>query len=256
MPLYFPDTNILIDYGREAAVREQLERAVRTGTNFTIAPPALIELTRGLIKSGATHFDSDKLVFTWMQDQNFEILPLPYPFMAKVLGSSVTARGRVEPHHYRELISMVSGAADFADFIKKTTGTVWQDVNRADQIHSDELDKEIAALGSLAKKGLGQNYAKRLSQKFGIPGCRPNPLILARRFSAALEFLESSIVKIRSGSNPRKNDPGLYTDFQLLLYLGDDELRFLTNEKFAAEIKRSPQRQHILGLDSLRVSAS
>jgi len=59
---------------------------------------------------------------------------------------------------------MVSGAADFADFIKKTANTVWQDVSRADQIHSDELDKEIAVLGSLAKKGLGQSYAKRLAQ--------------------------------------------------------------------------------------------
>jgi hypothetical protein len=242
----------LIDYGREAAVREQLERTVRSGANFTIAPPALIELTRGLIKSGAAHFDSDKMVFAWLHEQNFGILPLPYPFMTKVLGSSITPRGRVEPQHYRELISMVSGAADFADFIKKTADTVWQDVSRADQIHSDELDKEIAALGSLAKLGRDHNYARRLSQKLEIPGCRPNPLILARRFSAALEFLESSIVKIRSGSNPRKNDPGLYTDFQLLLYLGDDELRFLTNEKFAAEIKRSPQCQHILGLDLLR----
>jgi hypothetical protein len=95
LPSYFPDTNILIDYGREAAVREQLEQAVRNGVNFTVAPPALIELTRGLIKSGAAHFDSDKMVFAWLHDQNFEILPLPYPFMAKSLGSSITPRGRV-----------------------------------------------------------------------------------------------------------------------------------------------------------------
>ena len=72
-----------------------------------------------------------------------------------------------------------------------------------------------------------------------------------RRFSAALDFLESSCPKVTAGANPRKNDPGLYIDFQLLLYLGDDGLSFLTNENFAHEIRKSPQRQRIIRLDSL-----
>ena len=251
MPTYFPDTNVLIDFGRDACVRERLEHARVNDGRFVIAPPALIELSRGMIKAGRVHFEADKQVFTWLNDHNFEILPLPYPFMAEVLRSSLSRQSGVEPRHYQQLIETVSNAVDYNDFIRLTIGTAWQGIERADEIHGTELDREIAALGSLARKGLGQDFARRLSQKFGVPGCRPNPLIIANHFSAALEFLESSIVKIKGGSNPRRNDPGLYTDFQLLFYLANPDLIFLTNEDFAHEVRVSPQRFRILSLDSL-----
>jgi hypothetical protein len=249
--LYFPDTNILIDFGRRADVQEQLEHACANGARFAIAPPALIELTRGVIRSGRDHFENDKKVFVWLRDHKFPILPLPMPFMAQILHSSPVRRSGVEPAHYGQLIEMVSGARHFDDLIEAAEGTAWRDIGNADDIHNAQLDKELGALGTLANRARGQSFARRLSEFFGVPGCRPNPLIIAARFSSALEYLDSCSAKVRGGANPRRNDPGLYTDFQLLLYLADDELSFLTNEDFTSEIKSSRQRLRIVGLTSL-----
>jgi hypothetical protein len=173
------------------------------------------------------------------------------PFIAQILHSTPATRSGVEPAHYEQLIEIVSGAKHFDDFLRAADGTVWRDIGNADDIHNAQLDKEIGALGTLAKRARGQSYARRLSEFFGAPGCRPNPLILAARLSAGLEYLNSCAEKVRGGANPRRNDPGLYTDFQLLLYLADDELSFLTNEDFTSEIKISRQRLRIVGLNSL-----
>jgi hypothetical protein len=89
--------NILIDYGRDQAVRERLECARANGATFLIAPPALVELVRGMIKAGLAHFQNDQQVFIWIREHNLEILPLPYPFMAKILRSTSHRRGCVEP---------------------------------------------------------------------------------------------------------------------------------------------------------------
>ena len=251
MPRYFLDTNVLIDFGREAGKRERLEDALQHGAELVIAPPALIELTRGLVRGDRAYFAQNQPAFIWLREHGFEILPLPAPFMAQILKSQLSQRSGVEPAHYGEQICMVAGAVDFDDFLARTKGTVWRDIDRADAIHNAELDREFTALSALARRGPRQNYAARLSQKFGIPGCRPNPAAVANQFSAALEFLEASVVKIRSGAVPRRNDPGLYTDFQLLVYLGDPTLTFLTQEDFSHEIRASAQRDRIVGLDAL-----
>jgi predicted nucleic acid-binding protein len=251
LPRYFPDTNILIDFGRKPAVRERLERAQHNGATFVIVPPVLIELTRGMVRAAQTHFNSDKQVFTWLRDQQFDVLPLPFPFAINLLAAKPKQRSGVVPDHYKQLIQMVASAADFADLLKQAADTVWRDVNQADAIHDAELDKEIQALCSLAKKGLGQDFTKNLSRSFGLSSSESDALVIAERFSAALEFLESSIAKIRSGANPRRNDPGVYGDFQLLFYLADADLRFLTKEDFRSEIKKSIQRDRIVGTESL-----
>jgi hypothetical protein len=252
MPSYFPDTNILIDFGRVAAARDRLEHASRHGTAFLIAPPALIELVRGMVSGGRETFPNDKQVFVWLRVNHFPVLDLPRPFMAGILHSSTRISG-VEPHHYAEQIETIADAANFEDFLQRSNapGSAWRDIAWADEIHRAELDKEFLALDQLAKRRPGRDLAQKLSQLFGIPGCRPIPIIIERQFSAAIEFLESSIVKVRSGAKPRRNDPGLYTDFQLLLYLGSQNLNFLTREDFSHEIKRSPQRTRIVHPDTL-----
>src|SRR6185437_3573330 len=103
-----------------------------------------------------------------------------------------------------------------------------------------QLDTEIGALPAVAARG--GDVATAMLQMFGAPACRPSALLLRRRFSAALEFLECSCRKVNAGANPRKNDPGIYFDFQLLFYLGSDGLSFLTDENFGHEIRNSPQR--------------
>lgn len=253
MSTYVPDTNVLIDFGLNEAVRTKLENARQNGSIFLIAPPALIELVRGVIAGGSDRFEDNKRVFVWIQTQRFTILELPRPFMAKILRTSSQRVSGVVPEHYRILIDMIVCSTDFGDFLKRSEApsNVWRDISRLGEIHESELDREFRAFEKLAKRARSQDIASKLSQTFGAPGCRPNPLILEQRFSAAIEFLESSLRKIADGSKPRKNDSGLYFDFQLFLYLAVPEINFLTSEKFSSDIKRSPQRFRIIGLDSL-----
>ena len=253
MPNYFPDTNVLIDFGRNPATRTKLENLRQGGNTFLVAPPALIELVRGIIASGCDTFANDKQVFAWLQTNRLPILELPRPFMAKVLRCSLPRVSGVRPHHYRQQIEMIANSVNFDDFLRESQapGSVWGDIARADEIHCAVLDREFRALGWLANQRRDRDLAQRLSQLFGAPGCRPKPVIIERQFSAAIEFLKSSLSKVRAGAKPRKNDPGLYTDFQLLLYLADPDLNFLTREDFSMEIRRSRQKARIVHPDSL-----
>src|SRR5260370_35962294 len=117
MPAFLPDTNVLIDFGRDPALRARLERAQRNGQVFVLGPPALVELARGLVASGRDHFQNDKNVFIWLQNSAFGVLPLPRPFMSEILRSpSLRKAVEVEPHHYIELIALIAASADFNDF--------------------------------------------------------------------------------------------------------------------------------------------
>jgi hypothetical protein len=68
VPTYLPDTNVLIDLGRDPAVWTKLENAERSGFNFVIAPSTITELTPGVVTGGATHFEQNKKIFTWLSD--------------------------------------------------------------------------------------------------------------------------------------------------------------------------------------------
>jgi hypothetical protein len=61
-----------------------------------------------------------------------------------------------------------------------------------------------------------------------------------------------SLAKMKGRAKPRKNDPGLFVDFQLLLYLADPELVFLSKEDFSSEVKKSLQKPRIAGIAGLR----
>ncbi len=252
MAAYLPDTNVLIDFGRDGAVSAKLENAQNNGSAFLIAPPALIELVRGMIAGGRNTFQNDKKVFVWLQAHGCQVLELPRPFMAKILHTSTRTSG-VVPLHYQQLVEMVANSADFDEFLRRTqaAGSVWRDISQLYEIHERQLEKELIALESIAARGGNLDLAKGLSHMFGMPGCRPNHLVLQRRFSAAIEYLESSVTKIRGGAKPRKNDRGLYVDFQMLLYLGRPDLSFLTKENFAAEIRMSPQKARIVRLEAV-----
>ena len=252
MAKYLPDTNVLIDFGRSLTIRTKLERARENGIAFVVAPPSLIELVRGMVAQSGRFFENDKKVFVWLKGST--VLELPRPFMARILRTTTQQRSGVEPQHYNMLIEMIADSADYGDFIRKceTPNGIWRESARADEVHEAELDKEFRALHEISKRGVSsKDVATKLSQSFGAPGCRPNPLIVWRVFSAAHEFLGASISKISAGAKPRKNDSGLYTDFQLLLYSADPEITFLTREDFSNEIKNSPQKSRIVGPDSL-----
>jgi hypothetical protein len=254
MATYLPDTNVLIAFGRDVNVQKKLENVRLNGSVFVIAPPVLIELVRGMVRQAGKYFESDKQVFVWLHAHRFLILELPRPFLARNFGAAAKKLSSVVPAHYSQQIDMIANSTDFRDFLKKceTLDNVWRETSKADDVHEAELDRELGKKWKdLAQEAPNQEFAGRLSRSFGAPGAQPDPLLVREKISAALEFLDSSLSKAREGANQRKNDAGLYTDFNLLLYLADPEITFLSNEDFSNEIKVSPQKSRIIGLDSL-----
>ena len=90
-----------------------------------------------------------------------------------------------------------------------------------------------------------------LCKTYAVGGVCPDPKLLRQHFSAAIEYQEASIAKIRAGAKPRKNDRGRYGDSQLFFYLADPNITLLTKEDFSGDIKRSPQRTRIVGFHTL-----
>jgi hypothetical protein len=64
MPTYLPDTNVLVDLGRDPAVQTKLENVEQSGSTFVIAPSTMTELTVGVVKGGATYFEQNKKIFS------------------------------------------------------------------------------------------------------------------------------------------------------------------------------------------------
>ena len=86
MSAFLPDTNVVINYGRDPAAKAKIERASTVGFKFLIAPPVLTELTVGVVKGGALFFAANKLIFQWLKTHSTNMLDLPRPFMGRVLG--------------------------------------------------------------------------------------------------------------------------------------------------------------------------
>jgi hypothetical protein len=253
MTAYLPDTNVWKDIGKNAVSTARFEKALAAGDTFLIGPPALIELVRGLVRSGEEHFSEDQKMFAWMKNQKCAILELTLPFMAKALKTTLPAASGVLPEHYEQLIEMAVKSASFKEFVQRCNApdSTWKKIEGLDQIHEAQIEKELRALEDLAKKRRAIDIPGRLKEKFGAPGCRPIPVAIGRTFSAAIEYLEASVRKVAQGANPRKNDRGMYVDWQMLMYLATPGLKFLTNEDFSEEIRNSPQKERIVKPDTL-----
>jgi hypothetical protein len=253
MTIFMPDTNLWIHIGKDAHLTERFNKAIAAGDKFLIAPPALIEVGRGMVRYGKDKFSEDRKTFEWMRDQKCEILPLTKPFMAAILRTTLPTKSGVVPEHYAQLIDMVVNSANFSEFVQHANadGSVWKNIESLDDIHESQVENELRALEDLAKQRKSLDIPERLSMMFGAPGCRPNPLVISRQFSAAIEYLETSVRKVAAGAKPRKNDRGLYVDWQLLMYLADPKVSFLTNEDFSGEISASAQRNRIIKPDAL-----
>jgi len=118
MSLYLPDTNVLIAFGRDAAVEKKLNAAITGGSTFVLAPSTIEELSRGVVNGGSRHFENDRRVFIWMRMHRWKVLELPVPFMGTILGSPVR-RSRVVPEHYLQLIEMIARSANFDEFVRR-----------------------------------------------------------------------------------------------------------------------------------------
>jgi hypothetical protein len=253
MTSFVPDTNIWIHIGKDADLTSKFEKTLGTGDKFLIAPPALIEVVRGMVRYGKEMFSEDRKTFIWMLTHKCEILDLTRPFMAKVLKTNLPKNSGVLPAHYAQLIEMVVNSSKFDEFVQQCNAddSVWKNIESLDQIHEGQVETELRALEDLARQGRALDIPKRLASTFGAPGCRPIPIVISRQFSAAIEYLDSVVRKVAHGSKPRKNDRGLYVDWQLLMYLAHADINFLTNEDFSGEISKSPQIVRIVKPDAL-----
>jgi hypothetical protein len=248
---YLPDTNVLVDLGRDSTVEAKLEKASQEGSKFVIAPPTMTELTVGVVRGGARHFESSRRIFSWIKGRT--ILELPRPFMGRFLGVP-SRRGKVEHHHHVERIGLVADSSSYEEFLRRKdeAGSAWSDIEKSYEIHCAILDREFDALKKIAARPRGSvDLAASFAATFGGPGRHPDRDIFTHYFSAAVEYAETTVERIRGGANPRRNDPGRYGDLQLFFYLADPEIRLLTREDFSSDIKVSPQRTRIVGLDSL-----
>jgi hypothetical protein len=246
---FVPDTNVWIGVGRDTELTSRLERVAAAGDRFLIAPPALIELVRGLVRHGAQTFDDDKKTYLWMKEHHCEVLELPKPFMAKVLKTTLPKNSGVIPKNYEELIGMIVDSANLDELVGRCAASVWNNIGSLDRIHEIQIDRELEWLMKLSSRNM--DLAEGYSRLFGVPGCRPNPLIMRGRFSAFFEYLEVAFRSVRQGAKPWKNDRGMYVDLQLLIYLASPDMSFLTNENFAGQITRSTQRTRIVKPDTL-----
>ncbi len=249
MTVFLPDTNIWIKVGRDVTLTQKFDRALEAGDTFVIGPPVLLELVRGMISYGQA-FAEDQQTYAWMRNHGCEVLELPKPFMATILHTTLPRSSGVTPQLYRQLIEEVVHSPNLNEFNQRSNAndSPWRQIDSIDRIHETQIERELRALEELATRR-DLDLTGSMSTWFGAPGCRPNPLIIASKFSAALEYLDSSIRKVVRGAKPRKNDRGLYVDFQMLMYLADPEIKFLTNENFA-EITKSPQKSRIIKPDS------
>ena len=177
--MYMPDANVWIGFGRQQATEVKLRALSASGQAFEVAPPALIELFTGLGRD-ENNFRNDQRLFAWMQEKQHTILELPKSFMARVLNTSLPNPSQVKPEHYRELVRMVVNSANHAEFVSKANAasSVWRMIESINKIHNDVLDRELDALRRIPKQTAIDVLATRMSDWFGAPGCRPNPLVI------------------------------------------------------------------------------
>jgi hypothetical protein len=168
-----------------------------------------------------------------------------------VLWGTSNAASGVQPEHYRKLMNLVTHAKSFGDFLAETEkpASVWKKMNQLDSIHEDVLEKELKSLEKLAGASL-KAIPSNLARIYQRGGLLPDPEFVENKFSAAIEFLRSSILLLRNGAKPRKNDRGLYIDQQLFFYLADPELTLVTKENFSNKVKASPQAARVLSYET------
>jgi hypothetical protein len=239
---YIMDTNIWVDVTQGKIPCKDLSGKV--GAVVVVAPFMIVELMRATVRGGE---------FECME--RLDILELTKAFVYKTLWNVSNAGiSNVRPETYRTLLQMMVGSTSFCDFINKTErpGSMWIRVSEWDSIHEKVLDKEIGALGKIADQGSLKSLGRHLAGIYGLGGLLPDPDKIEETFSASLEYLRSSVRKLRNGANLEKNDRGMYVDFQIFFYLADPAAVIVSNEDFSGEIAKSPQRSRIISLAQYR----
>jgi hypothetical protein len=243
---YIPDTNIWVDVTQGKISCADLSS--KTGIRVVVAPFMIVELMRATVRSRGKYFLGDQTMFQCMAQ--FDILELTKVFVYKTLWNiSEGGTSKVDANTYKILLDMMNKSTSFEKFIAKTEspGSVWKRVSEWDSIHEGVIDKELGALGKIADSASLKSLGVHMSRLYGVGGLLPDPDHFEQKFSAAMEYLRVSAVKLRRGANLAKNDRGMYIDFQILFYLADPDAVIVSNEGFG-EITKSSQRNRIISL--------
>lgn len=247
---YILDSNIWID-----VAQGKLACADLTGNptkKIVLAPFMITELVRGIVKGGEAYFLQNRSMIACMA--HFEILELPKVFIFRVLWNVLGGISKVRPHHYRTLLGLLVGSNTLTDFLRKTEEprSVWKKMAELNSIHEGVLEKELRSLGTLADRASVRTLHVHMAHTNQLGGLSPDPDEFEAKFSAAVEFLRSSVMQVRHGANVLKNNRGLYVDNQLFFYLADPEAVIVSNEDFSQEIRNSPQKNRIITYEAFR----
>jgi hypothetical protein len=93
------------------------------------------------------------------------------------------------------------GSSSIAAFIGRTKqpGSIWNEVSDLNSIHEGTLDKELTALGPLAKEASINSLHVHMASRYKLGGLLPDPDDFEMTFSAAIEFLRSAVSRVRRG---------------------------------------------------------
>ena len=247
---YILDSNVWIELARGTIDCADVVRGPEAEVKQ--APFVITELVRGIIKGGKSFFARNKKMVECMS--RCAILELPRPFILQILWNATDETARVRPEHYASLLELITSSATLEQFLNQADqpAGAWRHVTHLDSIHENALDAELKSLKYLAEHASIQSLHVNMARSLQFCGLFCDPDAFNAKFSAAVEFLRSSIVQVRRGANPLKNNRGLYVDNQLFFYLGDAEAVIVTNEEFSQEIRESPQKTRVITFQAFR----
>jgi hypothetical protein len=246
---YILDTNIWVDVNRGKVACDDLRKP---GLEVALAPLMVVELMMGVVRGGEALFPLNRTLFECMARVTSSILELPKVFVLGVLWGLYMGDSGVQPHHYQTLIELVLQSKTHRDFLNSTERpeSAWKKISELSSIHNQVLDKELGSLKAIAERASIKNLHMHMVRMYRLGGLLPDPDLFEETFSAAVEFVRSSVALVRNGANPLKNNRGMYIDSQFFWYLGDPNAVVVTKEDFSREIRASPQRSRILSLDA------
>lgn len=243
------DTNVWIDVSHEQIKCSDLKE--KAGAGLVLSPMTIVELVRGSVNGGEGNFERDQQMFKCMVDGTREILELPRVFVNKILWNLDVGVSGVRPQQYWDLLGMLTNSKSLSGFLAKAegAGSAWTKMTQLYSIHESVLDKELKSLVPLAKQASVKALSVHVSRMYSCGGLAPDPALIEMRFSAAMEYIRTFILKVRNGAKPWKNDRGSYVDSQFFWYLADPRIVLVTKEDFSDDIKTSSQRARIISYD-------
>src|SRR5262245_33185612 len=130
MAYYILDSNIWIDLSHGKIRCEDI--VGRSGIRVVLAPFAITELMRGIVKGGQTYFSQNRKMVRCMA--HCDVLELPKVFIYKTLWNVDGGISKVHSSDYKALMEMLVGSGTYREFLQKTEapGSAWRRMSELD----------------------------------------------------------------------------------------------------------------------------